>query len=135
MASRLLQDSTNSHKMLNSEVEQHKRHWLICGQVVLVKMLVCSLLKLNFVEDLFIGPFWDTEVTENISKGKTSELIKSLDLTVLISIQVIEHGIEALSEWSSGNVFDSIEHPHSIIIVDESVTEDSCGLMCPQSQA
>jgi len=98
-------------------------------------MLVSSLLKLNFVEDLFIRPLWDTEVTENISKGKTSELIKSLDLPVLISIQVIEHGIEALSEWSPGNVFDSIEHPHSIIIVDESVTEDSCGLMCPESEA
>jgi len=49
-------------------------------------MLVSSLLKLYFVEDLFIGPFWDTEITENISKGKTSELIKSFNLSVLISI-------------------------------------------------
>lgn len=98
-------------------------------------MLVSSLLKLNFVEDLFIGPFWDTEITENISESKTSEFIKGLDLSIFICIQMVEHGIKALSEWGSGNVFDSIEHPHSVIIVDESITENSCSLMCPQSKA
>jgi hypothetical protein len=88
-------------------------------------MLISSYLKLHFVNDLLVRPVRNAEWCENITKGKTSELIKSLNLSILVGIQMIEDIVKALSEWSSGNILDSIEHPHSVTVVDEPITEDS----------
>ena len=46
-----------------------------------------------------------------------------------------EDGIKTRSKWSSRAIFDSIEHPHSVLIVDQSITENPDGLMGPKSEA
>lgn len=98
-------------------------------------MLVSCLLELYLIDDFFIRPVWNTETGEDITECKTSELIEGFNFSIFVCVQVIEDSVETLTKWCPGNILDGIEHPHPILVVDESVTEDSRGLMGPQSEA
>jgi len=135
MASRLLKDSANSHQMFNSEVEQHERHWFVRLVVVGYKMVLGCLLKFLLIQDFLIRSVWQTKCCHDISEGETSELVKCFNFAVLVIIQMREDSVKAGTEWSPSALFDSVEHPHSICVVDQSITEDSDSLMSPQSQA
>jgi len=134
MTTWLLEDSTDPEQMLDGEVEQDKRHWFVGDVVVLDHSVICTQLKLFFVHNFLVRTIWHTKGGVDITPEKTSELIESLDLSVFVGIKMFEDHIELGSEWSSGSVLDGVEHPKSIIVVDEAITKDSCDLMCPKSK-
>lgn len=94
MTSWLFNDSSDSHQVLDGEVEKYKWHWLIHIIIVLYQMFISCHLKLILVNDFFVTSINVTELAINITPGETSELIDSLNLAILIGIEVTEYGIK-----------------------------------------
>ena len=104
MTTWLLEDSTDPEQMLDGEVEQDKRHWFVGDVVVLDHSVICTQLKLFFVHNFLVRTIWHTKGGVDITPEKTSELIESLDLSVFVSIKMLEDHIELGSERSSGGI-------------------------------
>lgn len=111
MTTWLNDNSSDSNEMLNGKVEKNQVHWLIGNIVVMHKSFISLLRKQLFIFDFFIRPLGNSKLCHNISKYQSSEFIKSLNFTILVSIKMGETGIEVRSEWCSGAFFDSFKHP------------------------
>ena len=85
------------------------------------------------IQDLFVWAFLHTERSKDIAKVKSTILVKGFDLSVLIIVKMFEKNIEIGAKWCTYCIFHSIHHPHSIIVVDETITKHSCDFVSPKS--
>lgn len=118
--------------MLSCITEEYEIHWLIRKCIVLEQCLISSLLKLVLVFNLFVSPIRHSEGSEDISEEKTTEFVQCRDLVVLVKVKMCECSVKVGTERSTHTFFDSFKHPLTIFVVDQTITEDTNGLMSPQ---
>lgn len=118
--------------MLGCIVEEYEIHRLVRKSIVLEKCFIGSLLKLVFILYLFINSIRHTERSEDISEQKTTELVQRRDLVVLIKIKMPEGSVKVGTERSTYTFFYCFKHPHTIFVVDETITKDTNCLVRPQ---
>jgi hypothetical protein len=131
VTTRLSQNSSNLEHVLNGEVKQHKVHGTIDDVVVLNELVIGAFLELNEVKDLNIGSISKTKLSVNITEQETSELIDSIYFSISIVVKMTKKTVELLTKWLLAAFFDCSFHPHTILVIDKSVTEDSACLVSP----
>jgi len=133
MTSWLLEDPADSEHMLDCKTEQHQVHRFVSHHIVLIQSFVCRCHQLSFIIKLFVGAILNTKIGHNISKRKTTPLIKILDFSIFIQIKMFEKDVESCTERSSSCFLAGIHHPHAVIVINQAVAEDSRGFMSPKT--
>ena len=119
--------------MLDSEVEEHQIHHIVSDLIVSVKSFACGLDQLLLVQNLFIRPIWDAKRCEDVTEDVSTELIERLNLSIARFVEMLEKQIEVGAEGDFRCLLNSVEHPHSIIIVNQTISKHSCSLVSPKT--
>lgn len=85
------------------------------------------------VDNFFIRAILHTESRENITESQSTVFIQGLNLAIVVKIKMFEHCIEIGTEGSANCIFDSIHHPQAVVVINETITEDTSNLVGPQS--
>lgn len=132
MAVWLPDNSSYSEQVLDSEIEKDQIHRLVCDSIILLESVVGSRLQSFDIHDFFIGALSHTERREDISEHEPSELVNSVYFVVSVEIQVLEKHVKVRAERSPDTVRRRLENPLAILVVDQTVTENSDELVGPK---
>ena len=119
--------------MLNSEVEEHQIHHIVSDLIVSVESFACGLDQLCLVQNLFIWPVWDAKRCEDVTEDVSTELVERLNLSIARFVEMLEKQVEVGAEGDLRCLLNGGEHPHSIIIVNKTISKHSCSLVSPKT--
>lgn len=114
--------------MLNSEGEQHQIHWFICGLVVVLQRFLHCLLKLGWINNLFVN-FFGSDGRHAVSPKQPSNLLERIDLAISLAIdgliQVLKGLIEVELPCAIDRILGDIEQVQPVLLIDQPIGKHS----------